>query len=119
LKIRRVEGYANFDKSVFAEADDSVAFSKKDWEKRKEELFDISTYLNEDNFKSYDAIKTKLARILGQVSQPSDEAPPPARSAPEPAKPTPAASPKSSDSDDDDMAYFRKLASENDEDIPF
>ena len=65
LKIRNVEGYRNYDRSEFASP--SVLFEGDD--KKIEKLWNSQYSLAEftalTNFKSYDELKTRLARVLG------------------------------------------------------
>ncbi len=120
LKIRRVEGYANFDKSEF-EKPSAVSINVGD-------LFDLTGLLDESTFKSYEELKNKFLKVTGQAggagvrTNTTEQAAPaqaPAReSAP---APTPAQKNGSVSSDDDDMAFFRNLANGDsiDDDIPF
>jgi hypothetical protein len=125
IKIRKVDGYWNYDKSEF----DTQAALFEDENK----LNDIYTSLNSlteiispNEFKSYEELKTKLDRVLGltggvststaesvaedlgevQWSNTVTEA-----TAEEPVVPSAEASVGES-SDDDAMDYFKKLATE-------
>ena len=118
LKLRKVDGYWNYDKSEFEgvsqikESDDDI---KAIWEKQ----YPLKPFVAPDNFKSYDELKSKLHRVIsGTTSAETVETAdlPPAQSA-APVKSAEVAQPKSSDmkiddSDDDTLDYFSKLAEE-------
>ena len=112
LKIRKVDGFWNYDKSEFeavstiAEGDDKI---KDIWSKQ----YPLQPFLAADNFKSYDELKEKLNRVLSGT-----------RSAETVEKtylpPTSNGAAKSKDvdistdagEDDDTLNYFSKLADE-------
>ena len=110
LKIRKVDGYWNYDKSEFeavstvAEGDDKI---KAIWSKQ----YPLKPFLAPDNFKSYDELKEKLNRVISGTRSTktveSDELPP-AQSAPS-VKSRESTSPAASE-DDDTLSYFSKLA---------
>ena len=110
LKIRKVDGYWNYDKSEFeavstvAEGDDKI---KAIWSKQ----YPLKPFLAPDNFKSYDELKEKLNRVISGTRSTktveSDELPP-AQSAPS-VKSMESTSPAASE-DDDTLSYFSKLA---------
>jgi hypothetical protein len=113
LKIRKVEGYQNYDKSEFEDpapllSDDEAL--EKIWQSE----YSLKELLNEKEFKSYDALKQRLDKVLGlngeaprttveQVKAKTFDAP----------KAKAEDSPFKDDSDEDDMAYFAKLAEED------
>jgi hypothetical protein len=116
LKIRNYEGYRNYDKSEF-EAQ-SALFDGDDVriEKVWKSAYSLKEFLKPENFKTYDELKAKLDKVLGAggvagatAKRVDDEqAPAPAvRSAP--AKKVTA---EDVSVDDDDMAFFEKLAAE-------
>ena len=116
VKIRNVEGYRNYDKSEF---DSPAALFESDdakIEKVWKSAHSLKDFLKPENFKSYDELKAKLDRVLGAggtaaatAKQVDDEeaAAPVIRSAP--AKKVTA---EDVNVDDDDMAFFEKLAAE-------
>lgn len=125
LKIRKVEGYRNYDKSEF---DKPSPISEDDdvLENIYNSLYKLQPLLDEKNFKSYDELKAKLYRVLGETPNASsnnarDEAPreasysagktAEAKVAPE-ADDTPPFS--VGDDDDDDLDFFKKIAEEQD-----
>ncbi len=121
LKIRRVEGYQNYDKSEFDKP--SALFDDDD---KLEKVYGMEHDLNEfvapDKFKSYEDLKKRLVYVLG-LNQPQKRVDP--EVAEEEANwerersgdystPTPTPEPvvaSSSDSDDEDesLSYFAKL----------
>jgi hypothetical protein len=117
LKIRKVEGYRNYDKSEFAKpaplhSDDEVLESI--WKQEHS----LAKLVAADNFKSYDELKKRLYIALGKTS-PAASAGPSAdegssfRSTAAPVfKESAAKAPASSDDDDEDeaIAFFKKLA---------
>jgi len=118
LKLRKVDGYWNYDKSEFEgvsqikESDDDI---KAIWEKQ----YPLKPFVAPDNFKSYDELKSKLHRVIsGTTSAETVESAdlPPSQPAAS-VKSAEVAQPKSSDmkiddSDDDTLDYFSKLAEE-------
>jgi hypothetical protein len=120
LKIRKVEKYSNYDKSEF----DSVGPLDEDddvmeaiWKRE----YSLVPFLNRENFKSYDAIKSRLNKVLAlegsgvaapqarQQMWEQEDAPPPRAAAP---KFTPKADVPWDDAEDDDLAMFQKLAND-------
>lgn len=123
LRMRKKDGYANYDESVFMEPseigdDDEIV-------RIANSQYKLSEFLDRKNFKSYDELKKKLNDVLSgdsfasksaaemaQDDVPSAEAPAP--------KSAPAFTPKASkapvmddDNDDDVMSYFEKIAKED------
>ena len=107
LKIRTVEGYRNYDQSVFAS---SSALSDDDAELEKiwKSQYSLKEFLEPKNFKSYDELKRKLEEVLELNNTPAvknDNV----RSMPTLA--TKSESPFVDDEDDEDLAAFKALAS--------
>jgi hypothetical protein len=117
LKIRKVEGYQNYDKSEF---DSSAPLSgdEDDLERIWKQEYNLSEFLNDKNFKSYDELKARLNKVLGledgssgdnyQSTKPNVPVTASAKPAPAPAKKTTVAD--SVVDDDEDLSYFEKLA---------
>jgi hypothetical protein len=113
LKIRKVEGYQNYDKSEF----DSPSVLSDDDAKLEQiwkDSFSLSELTGDKEFKSYDVLKQRLDKVLGL----NGEAP---KTTVEQVKAKEFAAPKKQAEDspfkdsaeDDDMAYFSKLAEED------
>jgi len=111
LKIRKVEGYQNYDKSEF-ESPSPLLSDDGELEKVWKSEISLTEQVADKEFKSYDALKTRLEKVLGT-------------SAPKTTVETiKAAAPKlkvveqteavvsSTEEEDDDMSYFSKLAEE-------
>ena len=108
LKIRKVDGYWNYDKSEF---DSGSPLADDDqlegiWE-QQQSLQDLT---DPKNFKSYDELQARLNRVLN-----IGEAPPPKPASvmeeTPPFEPDPPSSVEtSSDESDDDLAFFKSLA---------
>ena len=118
LKIRNVEGYRNYDKSEF---DSPATLSDDDsvLEGIYNKQSSLQEFLDPKNFKTYDELKMKLSRVLGeevsagvntvkQDTQLGESTPPPEIKSAEPVT----AEQMSSQEDDDTMSYFAKLAKE-------
>ena len=120
LKVRNVEGYRNYDKSEFA---NQSALSDDDTklEGIYNKLYDLGEFTDPKNYKTYDELKTKLMRVLGentdamgaasmaQAAQMNEPQP-----APQPvADVTQIKEESSSEEEDDTMSYFAKLAKES------
>jgi hypothetical protein len=109
LKIRKVEGYQNYDKSEF-ESPSALLDDDDELEKVWKSEHSLSELVADKEFKSYDALKERLEKVLGL----NGEAPAvkttveQMRAAPK----KPVAEPDMAMADDDDLSYFSKLANE-------
>jgi hypothetical protein len=107
LKIRMVEGYRNYDQSVFA-TPSTLSDDDAELEKIWKSEYSLKEFLEPKNFKSYDELKRKLEEVLELNSTPAvknDNV----RSMPPVA--TKSESPFVDDEDDEDLAAFKALAS--------
>ena len=111
LKIRKVEGYQNYDKSEF-DKDSPVSGDEDHMERIWNSEYKLGEFLSESNFKSYDELKTKLNKVLGldgYVSAPAaSRESAPAQEAFKPKAKT--VSQVVQEDDDDGLSYFEKLA---------
>jgi hypothetical protein len=120
LKIRKVDGYPNYDASVFKspaplfDGDDdrlTEVFSK---------VYDLNEFVDPANYKTYDQLKSRLAIVLGEVAQVT------AQQEADLSRATPAYEPRAAEpqsyresepttsaDDDDTMAYFARLAADD------
>tara|TARA_B100001996_G_C18592593_1_gene566659 strand:+ start:80 stop:976 length:897 start_codon:yes stop_codon:yes gene_type:complete len=117
LKIRKVDGYWNYDKSEFDKP--SPIFKSDDeieavWKKQ----YSLKEFTSETNFKSYDELKKRLNTVLagtttvGNVTTLMEDEP--TETAPwvdTKEEPVPAPT-VTKDDEDDTMSYFEKLAEE-------
>ena len=111
LKIRKVDGYWNYDKSEFdapsplLDDDDAI---EEVWKLQ----YALAEHTAATNFKSYDELKTRLDAVLSgtvSVGNVTDELKDEPFAAPKvDTKPVEASSPKNDE--EDTMAYFEKLA---------
>lgn len=120
LKIRQVEGFANYDKSEF----EAISAIGKDKEVKAvlDAMEDLHQFDGKSNFKSYEALATKLAMVMGTpVNLPKQhrdadvEADGFSSPKAEVKKSAPKATAKAEvaeGEEDDDMAYFRRLATD-------
>jgi hypothetical protein len=116
LKLRKVDGYWNYDKSEFegvsaiAESDDKI---KDIWSKQHA----LKPFLAPDNFKTYDELKEKLNRVITGVrsAETVDKTDLPPKSngsvkSPEVAQPKADTKVELNDDEDDTLSYFSRLA---------
>ena len=120
LKLRKVDGYWNYDKSEFEAP--SALFDDDD---KLEELWgkehSLTAFTDNTNFKSYDELKKRLDVVLSGVttvgnvtemttSESFDDSPETLSVVDTPEEPAPTVSVPD---EDDTMSYFEKLAEEN------
>ena len=109
LKITKVAGYQNYDKSEFESAsallddDDKL---EKIW---KSEL-SLQALVADKEFKSYDDLKARLEKVLGEAPVPRTTVEQAKAAAPAAPKKSAEDAPWEPEAEDDDMAYFSKLA---------
>ena len=127
LKIRKVDGYWNYDKSEFASPGTLEDFSDDKLESIWKQAYSLAEFEDAKNFKTYEQLKQRLDLVLGNAPAP---APRPTFNEEEEeviAKPMPseswgrevsefrekavASSPV--DDEDDAMSYFARLAEED------
>jgi len=115
LKIRKVDGYWNYDKSEF-EAPSAMFDNDNQIEEVWNQQYALAEYSAPTNFKSYEELKTRLDTVLsgsvtvGNIAEKMEDAPvasPVVDTAP--VDNTPPFATDSSE-DDDTMDYFQKLA---------
>lgn len=112
LKIRKVEGYQNYDKSEF-ESPSELLDDDDELEKIWKSEYSLKELLNDKEFKSYDALKQRLDKVLGLSGDVAPKTTVEQTKAKTTNKPVAEDSPFKDDTDDDDMAYFSKLAEED------
>jgi hypothetical protein len=116
LKIRNVEGYRNYDKSEFGTTSTLYDGDDTKLEAVYNQLHNLSEFSDPKNYKTYDELKLKLAKVLGEDVVNSG-APTMAQTAqmnePAPAPITPTTAEDIPSEDDDTMSYFARLANED------
>ena len=120
LKIRKVDGYWNYDKSEF-DSPTAIADNDESIEEIWNKQYALKPFLAPENFKSYDELKSKLDKVLSGVRNTGtaeDVAIPPAAQVSKPAvveetvsAPTPAV--QEDEDSDETLSYFSKLAEED------
>lgn len=111
IRIRTVEGYPNYDQSIFAEPS-AISDDDGKLEKLWKSEYSLKEFLDPSRFKSYEELQAKLQTVLGDEYQAPNSTP----------KATPAPTvtkrkvveeddlPTFDSDDDDDLAAFRALA---------
>lgn len=118
LRMRKKDGYANYDESVFT---DPVPVGDDEFiVKVAQAQHKLSEFTDRKNFKSYDELKKKLNEVLSgdsfaskSAAEIAEEEDRPVAAAPKIAsKPAPKIA-EINDDDDDVMSYFEKIAQED------
>ena len=114
IKIRKVEGWTNYDKSEFAAPAAVAGGDEEALEGIYNKLYSLSEFTNPEHYKTYAELKAKLNRVLG-VDAGATMAPEDMQYAPAPsekvAEPEPVATAEGNE--DDTLSYFAKLAQDN------
>ncbi len=117
VKIAKVAGYRNYDSSEFS-APAPISESDEVLEDIWNQEQSLQQYVDPTKFKSYEELKARLSRVLGEAQQASPV--PVAQAAPMPTAAAPAPSPAVEaptqaaaswgDESDDDIDFFKKLS---------
>ena len=117
LKIRKVEGWVNYDKSEFSAPAPLFNGDENQLQEVYDKLYSLQDFLDPKNYKSYDELKAKLNKVLGVSAGVSMEAPAPAPVMEAPvmkAEESTFVEPVADSSDEDDtLSYFAKLAQDD------
>ena len=119
LRMRKKDGYTNYDESAFAEPS-AISNDDEAILKVANAQYKLAEFLDRKNFKSYDELKKKLEEVLSgdsfagkSAAELSEEEDRPVASAPKIAsKPAPSIA-SVNDEDEDVMSYFEKIAKED------
>jgi hypothetical protein len=65
LKICKVDGYWNYDKSNFDKPSELLDGDDKELEKLYKSMYNLNDFIDESKFKSYDELKNRLDLVLG------------------------------------------------------
>lgn len=124
LRIAKVDGYSNTDKSVFDGASE-IAGGDEEIVRVLNERVDLNEFIAPSQFKSYEELTKKLEAVLAGNSGAAhkkasdfileDDKPEPVKAAPAPAKAKaePAIKAKAAASDDEDLSFFESLVNED------
>jgi hypothetical protein len=115
LKIKKVEGYPNYDSSLFEAPSALFDGDESKLEKLWNSQYSLSAEVAPDKFKTYDELKARLNKVLG--NKPATQTSSMAESAPPVMKSTPAASSsevpwKEEEGEDEALAYFKNMSDE-------
>jgi len=115
LKIRKVEGWVNYDKSEFSTPSALFDGDEGRLNETYGQLYALQNFLDPKNYKTYDELKAKLNKVLGVDAGFSMDTPSPAPVAEAPTMQTADTSfPPADDGDEDDtLSYFARLAKES------
>ena len=109
LKIRKVEGYRNYDKSEF-DSPSAISDDDSELEAIWNQEYSLQDFIDPKNFKTYEELKSKLDRVLGltgtpgKTVEPTAEAPKGKQKFAEKTKTSKDESPF--DEDDDDLEHI-------------
>ena len=114
LKLRKVDGYWNYDKSEFegvSQLKESDGDIKAIWEKQ----YPLKPFVDPSNFKTYDELKEKLNRVITgtQSTTTVDEVDLPPQQSTSSVEMPKVNESKPASEDDDTLSYFSKLADED------
>ena len=126
IKIRKVEGYPNYDASSF-KSPAPVPGSDEELEALYNTQHDLNEWTDPKSYKTYEELKDRLAKVLGEAaprptmkqeaSLEMNDTAPSFNSAPAPAAPMASAPPistaEAASDEDDTMSYFAKLAADD------
>jgi len=114
LKIRNVEGYRNYDKSEFASTASLVDGDEAKLEEVYNQMHDLTEFTNPKSYKSYDELKSKLIKVLGDQAMAGSFTVREEIKMNDPvAAIEPVTAEEISTEDEDTISYFAKLARED------
>mgnify|MGYP003633771336 CR=1 FL=1 len=118
IKIRKVEGWVNYDKSEFSPQSGLFDGDEDMLEGVFNKLHSLQDFTDPKNYKSYDELKMKMNKVLGiDAGAPAMEMPAMNVVESNPIGATadmaPVSTPAASDAEEDTLSYFAKLAQEN------
>ena len=120
LKIRKVEGYQNYDKSEFDSATPLLNGDDAALEKVWQSEYSLKEILDRKHFKSYDELKARLEKVLGSTSAPKNTPAPVKQTTVESSAPSsiedasiPEADVPWAEDDDSGLDYFNALANDD------
>lgn len=111
LKIRKLDGQRNYDRSEFDTPNVLGGMSDDELENVWKKQYELQPFIDPKNYKSYDELKAKMEKVLGKQTV----APSSMNVEREEARPMKSVSPPwegDTEDDDDTIAFFKKVASE-------
>ena len=111
LKIRMLDGFVNYDKSEFDSPATLGEFDDDKLEEVYNQVHSLTELIAEDQFKSYDELKTKMEKVLGLVEDTAVQFNVDEFTAPKSADPVVTKSDDVTSGTEGTMDYFEKLAS--------
>jgi len=118
IKVRKVDGWVNYDKSEFASQSALYNGDESQLEEVYNKLYSLQDFLDPKNYKTYDELKAKLNKVLGVDAGHAPMAAPVVDNVME--SPTMQSAPVvdepvvgNSDDEDDTLSYFAKLAKDS------
>jgi hypothetical protein len=114
LKVRKVAGFINYDKSEFDSASPLLNGDDDELEALWKKQYSLTAFTDPSNFKSYDELKVKLNQVIGEDIRSTEVNTTTAEDIKTPFdSPSDSPSPASSSGNDmDAVEYFQKLADE-------
>ena len=120
VKIRKVEGYWNYDKSEFDAPSTLGSFDDSELEAIWKKQYSLTAFTSDDQFKTYEQLKERLDTVLNSSYQKRDAETEEAEYEAAPAAPEPSFAPSfrsapapAAEEDNDALSYFAKLAAED------
>ena len=114
IKIRKVDGWTNYDAAEFSPVSSLHNGDDTMLEGTYGKIYGLSEFTDPSNFKSYDELKAKLNRVLGVSAGVSAPEPVVAATMAAPEMETaPVSEPESNSEEDDTLSYFAKLANDS------
>ena len=121
VKIRKVEGYWNYDKSEFAEPSTLKGFDDSELEIVWKQQYSLADFTKADKFKTFEELETRLNTVLSSTPQPprqteiedlEDQSEGLYKNVAAQSAPTFKSASAPSTEEDDALSYFAKLANE-------
>ena len=121
VKIRKVEGYWNYDKSEFAEPSTLKGFDDSELEIVWKQQYSLADFTKADKFKTFEELETRLNTVLSSAPQPprqteiedlEDQSEGLYKNVAAQSAPTFKSASAPATEEDDALSYFAKLANE-------
>lgn len=113
IKVRTVEGYPNFDTSIFKAPAALFGGDDEKLEQIYNKQYDLNEWVDPKNYKSYDELKTRLNLVLGESAPRTTKQEVSLDKREEAPRMASAESISIDDDPDDTMSYFAKIAEQD------